>query len=159
MKGLLPRNLGYMKAFAESWPDESILCFAVFDLKGGAFKPEYTGKMNFYLILTSVEHLRHPDDKPRIGLILCKEIDGIVAEYGLRDMARPLGVAEFTHLQKLLEEFKGTLPTIMQIKAELRRTPLKSDRAISQVVVPCSNGGFAPGLSLKLAPTRAISSL
>ena len=159
MKGLLPRNLGYMKAFAESWPDESILCFAVFDLKGGAFKPEYTGKMNFYLILTSVEHLRHPDDKPRIGLILCKEIDGIVAEYGLRDMARPLGVAEFTHLQKLLEEFKGTLPTIMQIKAELRRTPLKSDRAISHSGGSLFQRRIRAGAIAEAAPTRAISSL
>lgn len=93
-------------------------CFVVFDLKGGAFKPEYTGKMNFYLSAVD-DLLRHPDDKPSIGLILCKEKDGIVAEYALRDMTKPLGVAEFTHLEKLPEEFKGTLPTIEEIEAEL----------------------------------------
>ena len=93
-------------------------CFVVFDLKGGAFKPEYTGKMNFYLSAVD-DLLRHPDDKPSIGLILCKQKDGIVAEYALRDMTKPLGVAEFTHLEKLPEEFKGTLPTIEEIEAEL----------------------------------------
>jgi predicted nuclease of restriction endonuclease-like (RecB) superfamily len=93
-------------------------CFVVFDLKGGPFKPEYTGKMNFYLSAVD-DLLRHPDDKPSIGLILCKEKDGIVAEYALRDMTKPLGVAEFTHLEKLPEEFKGTLPTIEEIEAEL----------------------------------------
>ena len=96
-------------------------CFVVFDLKGGAFKPEYTGKMNFYLSAVD-DLLRHPDDKPSIGLILCKEKDGIVAEYALRDMTKPLGVAEFTHLEKLPEEFKGTLPTIEEIEAELGKT-------------------------------------
>ena len=90
----------------------------VFDLKGGAFKPEYTGKMNFYLSAVD-DQLRHPDDKPSIGLILCKEKNGIVAEYALRDMTKPLGVAEFTYLEKLPEEFKGTLPTIEEIEAEL----------------------------------------
>ena len=95
-------------------------CFVVFDLKGGAFKPEYTGKMNFYLSAVD-DLLRHPDDKPSIGLILCKEKDGIVAEYALRDMTKPLGVAEFTHLEKLPEEFKGTLPTIEEIEAELAK--------------------------------------
>ena len=93
-------------------------CFVVFDLKGGAFKPEYTGKMNFYLSAVD-DLLRHPDDKPSIGLILCKEKNGIVAEYALRDMTKPLGVAEFTYLEKLPEEFKGTLPTIEEIEAEL----------------------------------------
>ena len=93
-------------------------CYVVFDLKGGAFKPEYTGKMNFYLSAVD-DLLRHPDDKPSIGLILCKEKDGIVAEYALRDMTKPLGIAEFTYLEKLPEEFKGTLPTIEEIEAEL----------------------------------------
>ena len=96
-------------------------CFVVFDLKGGAFKPEYTGKMNFYLSAVD-DLLRHPDDKPSIGLIRCKEKDGIVAEYALRDMAKPLGVAEFTHLVKLPEELKGQLPTIEEIEAELGAT-------------------------------------
>lgn len=84
----------------------------------GAFKPEYAGKMNFYL--SAVDDLfRHPDDKPSIGLILCKAKNGIVAEYALRDIAKPLGISQFTHLEKLPEHLKGTLPTIEEIGAEL----------------------------------------
>ncbi len=93
-------------------------CFIVIDLKGGEFKPEYAGKMNFYLSAVD-DLLRHPDDRPSIGLILCKAKDGIVAEYALRDMAKPLGIAEFTHLEKLPDEFKGQLPTIEELEAEL----------------------------------------
>jgi len=93
-------------------------CFVVIDLKMGAFKPEYAGKMNFYLSAVD-DMLRHSDDKPSIGLILCKAKNGIVAEYALRDIAKPLGISEFKHLEKLPEQLKGTLPTIEEIEAEL----------------------------------------
>ena len=75
-------------------------CLVVIDLKMGAFKPEYAGKMNFYLSAVD-DMLRHSDDKPSIGLILCKAKNGIVAEYALRDIAKPLGISEFKHLEKL----------------------------------------------------------
>jgi predicted nuclease of restriction endonuclease-like (RecB) superfamily len=74
-------------------------CFVVIDLKMTPFKPEYAGKMNFYLSAAD-DMLRHPDDKPSIGLILCKGKSGIVAEYALRDIGKPLGIAEFRHLEK-----------------------------------------------------------
>jgi predicted nuclease of restriction endonuclease-like (RecB) superfamily len=93
-------------------------CFIVIDLKMGAFKPEYAGKMNFYLAAAD-DLLRHPDDKPSIGLILCKAKNGIVAEYALRNMATPMGISEFTHLEKLPEQLKGTLPTVEELEAEL----------------------------------------
>jgi predicted nuclease of restriction endonuclease-like (RecB) superfamily len=93
-------------------------CFVVIDLKMGAFKPEYAGKMNFYLSAVD-DMLRHPDDRPSIGLVLCKAKNGIVAEYALRDIGKPLGISEFTHLEKLPELLKGTLPTIEEIEAEL----------------------------------------
>jgi hypothetical protein len=70
------------------------------------FKPEYAGKMNFYL--SAVDDLfRHPDDKPSIGLILCKTKNRIIAEYALRNMATPMGISEFTHLEKLPERTIG----------------------------------------------------
>ena len=97
-------------------------CFFVIDLKMGPFKPEYAGKMNFYLSAVD-DMLRHPDDKRSIGLILCKAKNGIVAEYALRDIAKPLGISEFTHLEKLPEQLKGTLPTIEEIEAELAKQP------------------------------------
>jgi predicted nuclease of restriction endonuclease-like (RecB) superfamily len=93
-------------------------CFVVIDLKMGPFRPEYAGKMNFYLSAVD-DMLRHPDDKPSIGLILCKAKSGIVAEYALRDIGKPLGVSEFRHLEKLPEQLRGTLPTIEEIEAEL----------------------------------------
>jgi predicted nuclease of restriction endonuclease-like (RecB) superfamily len=92
--------------------------FVVIDLKMGVFKPEYAGKMNFYLSAVD-DILRHPDDKPSIGLILCKAKNGIVAEYALRDIAKPLGISEFKHLETLPDQLKGTLPTIEEIEAEL----------------------------------------
>lgn len=93
-------------------------CYVVIDLKTGPFKPEYAGKMNFHLSAAD-DMLRHPDDQPSIGLILCKAKNGIVAEYALRDIRKPLGIAEFRHLEKLPEQLKGTLPTIEEIELEL----------------------------------------
>jgi predicted nuclease of restriction endonuclease-like (RecB) superfamily len=93
-------------------------CFVVIDLKMGPFKPEYAGKLNFYLSAVD-DLLRHPDDKPSIGLVLCKAKNRIVAEYALRDISKPLGISEFRHLEKLPEQLKGTLPTIEEIEAEL----------------------------------------
>lgn len=96
--------------------------FVVIDLKMTSFKPEYAGKMNFYLSAVD-DMLRHPDDKPSIGLILCKGKEGLVAEYALRDINKPLGISEFRHLEKLPEQLKGTLPTIEEIEAELATPP------------------------------------
>jgi predicted nuclease of restriction endonuclease-like (RecB) superfamily len=93
-------------------------CFVIIDLKGGAFKPEYTGKMNFYLAAAD-DLLKHPSDQPSIGLILCKTKKTLVVEYALRNMNTPMGVAEFRYLEKLPEELKGSLPTIEEIEAEL----------------------------------------
>jgi predicted nuclease of restriction endonuclease-like (RecB) superfamily len=95
-------------------------CFIVIELKMTAFKPEYAGKMNFYL--SAVDDLiRHPEDKPSIGLILCRTQNRIVAEYALRNTATPIGVSEFRHIEKLPEQLKGTLPTIEEIEAELSK--------------------------------------
>ena len=93
-------------------------CYVVIDLKMGPFKPEFAGKMNFYL--SAVDDLfRHPDDQRSIGLVLCKAKNGIIAEYSLRGMAAPLGISEFKHLENLPGQLKGTLPTIEELEAEL----------------------------------------
>jgi len=93
-------------------------CYVVIDLKMTPFQPEYTGKMNFYLAAVD-DLLRHPDDKPSIGLILCKGKNRLVAEYALRGTSTPMGISEFKLLEKLPEQWKGTLPTIEEIEAEL----------------------------------------
>ncbi len=95
-----------------------IMSCATEDLKNGSFKPEYAGKMNFSL--SAVDDLvRHPDDKPSIGLILCKGKNRIVAEYALRGLAKPLGISEFEPMEVLPDELKGTLPSIAELEAEL----------------------------------------
>jgi len=93
-------------------------CFVVVELKADEFKPEYAGKMNFYLAAVD-DTLKHPSDQPSIGLILCKTKTEVVVEYALRGTTTPMGIAQFTHLAKLPDEFKGILPTIEEIEAEL----------------------------------------
>jgi predicted nuclease of restriction endonuclease-like (RecB) superfamily len=97
-------------------------CFVVVELKAGAFKPEYAGKMNFYLSAVD-DLLKQPEDKPSIGLLLCKSRDRMQVEYALRDVKKPLGVADWetTLVEKLPKEFEGSLPTVEQIEAELAK--------------------------------------
>jgi predicted nuclease of restriction endonuclease-like (RecB) superfamily len=92
-------------------------CFVVIELKKGAFKPEYAGKLNLYLNIAD-DILRHKDDKPSIGLILCQDKNRIVAEYALRGLDKAIGVSEYQLTQSLPEELKSSLPTIEEIERE-----------------------------------------
>jgi predicted nuclease of restriction endonuclease-like (RecB) superfamily len=94
-------------------------CFVVIDLKMGAFQPEYAGKMNFYLSAVD-DLLRHPADQPSIGVILCKYRNAVVAEYALRDTAKPIGIAEYLATVSLPADLKGSLPTVEELEAELK---------------------------------------
>jgi predicted nuclease of restriction endonuclease-like (RecB) superfamily len=94
-------------------------CFVVIDLKAKAFEPEFAGKMNFYLAAVD-ELLRHPDDQPSIGLIICKTKDRVVAEYALRNSATPIGIAEYKIAESLPPDLKDSLPTIEELENELR---------------------------------------
>lgn len=89
--------------------------YVVIDLKVEAFKPEFAGKMNFYLNAVD-ELLRHADDQPPIGLILCKERNRVTVEFSLRGMDQPMGVSEYRLLPK---EMRDTLPTPEEWEAEL----------------------------------------
>ena len=93
-------------------------CFVIIDLKMKPFKPEFAGKMNFYLSAVD-DILRHKDDQPSIGLILCKEKNRVVAEYALRDTKKPIGVSAFRLTESLPDPLKGSLPTVEQLEAEL----------------------------------------
>lgn len=93
-------------------------CFVVIELKDKEFKPEYAGKMNFYL--SAVDDLvKHPADQPSIGLILCKTKDNVLAEYALRDMSKPIGLAEYKLTEALPKEIQTNLPTIEQLEKAL----------------------------------------
>ena len=94
-------------------------CFVVIDLKMKKFTPSDAGQLNFYL--SAVDSLmKHPTDQPTIGLILCKKRDQMTAEYALRDINKPIGVAEWQTklVQSLPESLTGSLPSIEQIEAE-----------------------------------------
>lgn len=93
-------------------------CYVVIELKAMPFKPEFAGKMNFYLSAVD-DLLRHPDDKPSIGMILCKTKNQIVAEYALRDTNKPIGISEYKITELLPEDLKGSLPTIEELEQEL----------------------------------------
>ncbi len=90
-------------------------CYVVIDLKVVPFKPEFAGKMNFYLSAVD-DRMRHPADQPSIGLILCKERNRLVVEYALRDTTKPMGVATYRILPRKL---KGEIPTARQIEKGL----------------------------------------
>jgi hypothetical protein len=94
----------------------------VIELKATPFDPAFVGQLNLYLSATD-DLLRHPDDKPTIGLLLCRSKNRIVVEYALRNLKRPIGVAQWeTQIVKSLpRELKGVLPTVEQLEAELRR--------------------------------------
>lgn len=95
-------------------------CFIVVDLKKGDFKPEYAGKMNFYCSVVD-DQLRHPHDAPTLGLILCQTKDRILAEYALRDIHKPIGIADYELTRALPRELASSLPSIEAIEAELTR--------------------------------------
>ncbi|KAF0204095.1 MAG: hypothetical protein FD173_1643 [Gallionellaceae bacterium] len=93
-------------------------CFVVIELKRGAFKPEYAGKMNFYCSVVD-DVLKHEADAPAIGLILCQEQNKVLAEYALRGMDKPIGISTFDLTRALPTELKSSLPSIEQIEREL----------------------------------------
>lgn len=95
-------------------------CFIVIELKDKDFKPEYVGKLNFYL--SAVDDLiKHPIDNPTIGLILCKTKDNVVAEYALRDINKPIGLAEYKLTEALPKDIRTNLPTIEELERELTK--------------------------------------
>jgi predicted nuclease of restriction endonuclease-like (RecB) superfamily len=98
--------------------------FLVIDLKVRPFEPEFAGKMNFYLSAVD-DLLRHPDDQPSIGLILCKAGNQAVAEYALRDIAKPVGISSYVTrlVESLPADLQGSLPTVAELEAELQAAP------------------------------------
>ncbi|WP_281638274.1 PDDEXK nuclease domain-containing protein [Flavobacterium marginilacus] len=101
-------------------------CYVVVELKNTAFIPEYTGKMNFYLSAVDTL-LKQDDDKPTIGILLCRDKNNIEAEFALRDINKPIGISEFLFTEILPEELKSSLPTIEEIENELLNRTDTSD--------------------------------
>lgn len=93
-------------------------CYVVVELKAGIFKPEHAGQLNFYLAAVDAQ-LKAADDKPTIGLLLCRQQNRLVAEYALSGIDKPIGVAEYQLLRDLPPTLEQSLPSIAAIEAEL----------------------------------------
>jgi predicted nuclease of restriction endonuclease-like (RecB) superfamily len=102
-------------------------CFVVVDLKRGPFKAEYAGKMNFYCNVVD-DHLRHADDKPTIGLILCQDKNRIIAEYALKGVKKAIGVSEYQLTRALPKAFRSSLPTVEEMETELTKLTAREAR-------------------------------
>ena len=89
--------------------NRKIQSLVAFELKTGEFKPEYLGKMNFYLSALD-EYVKQPHEKPSIGIILCKEKENKIVEFSFRDFDKAMGVATYTTSEKLPEKYKNILP-------------------------------------------------
>ena len=96
-------------------------CYVVVELKAVPFKPEFVGQINMYLSAVD-DLLRHPEDKPTIGLLLVKEKKKLMVEYALRGIQKPIGVAhwETKLVESLPADLKGVLPTVEELEKELQ---------------------------------------
>jgi len=94
-------------------------CYVVVELKGGKFEPSDAGQLNFYL--SAVDDLIRDAgrDGPTIGLLLCRGQNRIVAEYALRDVNKPIGVAGLDLTRVLPENLTASLPTVEELEADL----------------------------------------
>lgn len=101
-------------------------CYVVIELKAVEFQPEFTGKLNFYLSATD-DLLRHSDDQPSIGILLCKSKNKVIAEYALRDMNKPMGVSTYQLMESLPQQLQSSLPTVGQLEAELSSAPREEE--------------------------------
>lgn len=93
-------------------------CYVVVELKTEKFKPEFAGKLNFYVTAVN-KQMKAKEDNPTIGILICKDKDDVVAEYALDDISQPIGIAEYELTKVLREEFKSSLPTVEEIESEL----------------------------------------
>lgn len=93
-------------------------CFIVIELKAGSFKPEYAGKLNFYM--TAIDRqVKQAEDKNTIGIILCKTKNKVTAEYALSNIQSPMGVATYQTSETLPDNLKNQLPDIKTLEARL----------------------------------------
>jgi predicted nuclease of restriction endonuclease-like (RecB) superfamily len=95
--------------------NRQLQCLVAIELKRGDFKPEYLGKMNFYLSALD-DLVRLPHENRSIGIILCKSQKQNIVEYTFRDMTKPMGVATYKVATELPDEYKNILPDAEQLK-------------------------------------------
>jgi predicted nuclease of restriction endonuclease-like (RecB) superfamily len=97
-------------------------CYVVIELKAGDFKPEFAGKLNFYISAVD-DLLKTEQDNPTIGLLLCRNKRGAIAEYSLRDIEKPIGVSEYKLFKNLPKEYENILPSAEDIEKRIGLIP------------------------------------
>lgn len=95
-------------------------CYVVIELKAVEFEPEFTGKLNFYLSAVDAQ-IKTPEDNPTIGILLCKTKNKITAEYALKDISKPMGIAEYKLGDAIPDKIKTALPSIEELEEELSK--------------------------------------
>jgi predicted nuclease of restriction endonuclease-like (RecB) superfamily len=93
-------------------------CYVVVELKTTDFKPEYAGKLNFYISAVDGE-IKSEADNPTIGILICKSKSDTIVEYALKDIHKPIGISQYELTEILPSEYQSSLPSIEQIEAEL----------------------------------------
>jgi predicted nuclease of restriction endonuclease-like (RecB) superfamily len=94
-------------------------CYVVVELKARKFDPGDIAKLSFYQNIVN-DVLRHPDDKPTIGLLLVREKNRTVVEYSLSGLNNPIGVADWQNeFDMTAEDIKASLPTVEEIEKEI----------------------------------------
>ncbi len=95
--------------------NRKLQCLVAFDLKKGKFKPEYVGKMNFYLSALD-ESIKQAHELPSIGIILCREKNNKIVEFSFRDFNKAMGVATYKTSTELPKKYKNALPDVATLK-------------------------------------------
>ena len=93
--------------------------YVVVELKTEKFKPEFAGKLNFYVTAVNKE-LKSEKDNQTIGILICKDKDNVVAEYSLENISEPIGISKYEISKVLGKEFKSSLPSIEEIENSIK---------------------------------------
>lgn len=93
-------------------------CYVVLEVKVGEFDPSYAGQLGTYVVAVN-HHMRSEADAPTIGLLVCKGLDRVEAQYALEASSQPIGISGYELSRLIPEDFKGSLPTIEEIESEL----------------------------------------
>ena len=111
----MPRCVDYPSGYSKEYFIDLLFFYRklqsliAFELKKGKFKPEYVGKLNFYLSALD-EMVKQPHEQPSIGIILCKEKSNKTVEFSFRDMSKPMGVATYKTSKQLPKQYRNILP-------------------------------------------------
>lgn len=102
-------------------------CYVVIELKTEKLRPEFVGQLNFYVTAVNRD-IKAEEDKPTIGILICKDKDDVVAEYSLESTTQPIGISKYELAKQLEKEFKSSLPSIEEIEQGVRAISEKKTR-------------------------------